>query len=238
MDKTTPNLAKTCSSCGLLKPLSAYLQIAGPEGTTYGNICADCRKAQLDQPPIPNEPEDSSKSSTGFKVDAKAKVAGEKDKRKLRTDSEEQYYEEREEKDITQTKDFEKGEIKKQGESKHRGFLTQKRTFLGDTKNTEQQRVERARKEETAQHIQHAEKQIETAKQEQKEKDINMESTLDTGIAGKIKYTEGQAFKEFARWSGSALGRTFEQKKTEAEQKETPSEFIEKNWGPNSRGKR
>ena len=34
---------KTCSSCGLKKPLSAFIQVSGPQGRHYGNICATCR---------------------------------------------------------------------------------------------------------------------------------------------------------------------------------------------------
>lgn len=232
------SLTKTCSSCGQLKPLAAFLQHSGPDASNYGTICADCRKANLDKPKLLEE-EGSSKSDSGFKVDTKARMAGEQDKRKLRTDTEEQYFEERDEKEVAQTKHLEKGELKTKDEKKHRDFLTT-RTFLTDKKpvTTQSQKIERAQIE-SAQNIEQTEKQTQATKEEQKEKEIGTDSSLDTGIAGKIKYTQGQAFKEFARWSGSALGRTFAQpNKPDANKAETPSEFIEKTWGPNSRGKK
>lgn len=225
-----PSLTKTCSSCGQLKPLSAFLQLSGPDGSSYGTVCSECRKANLDKPKLLEE-EGSSKSDSGFKVDTKARMAGEQDKRKLRTDIEEQYFEEREEKEITQTKELEKGDVKIKDEKKHRDFLTS-RSFLSDKKPAGTQKTE------TAQSIEQSEKQAQATKQEQKEKEISTDSSLDTGIAGKMKY-QGQAFKEFAKWSGSALGRTFSQPaKPEANKAETPSEYVEKTWGPSSRGKK
>jgi hypothetical protein len=44
---TTPTnpLIRTCNACGIEKPLSAFLQLGGVQGASYGNICAACRGA-------------------------------------------------------------------------------------------------------------------------------------------------------------------------------------------------
>lgn len=39
-------LTRVCSSCGVRKPISAFLQLTGLKGTLYGQICASCRSQQ------------------------------------------------------------------------------------------------------------------------------------------------------------------------------------------------
>lgn len=244
MEKPTTPLFKTCSACGQQKPLSAFLQMTGPNGTTYGTICTDCRKANADKLPA-QEQDETTTSNTGLKVDSKAKVADDLEKNKLRFETDEQYYEEREEKDVSNSAEIEKTNVKSTDEKKHRDFL-KRNTFIGKSTTTtesrhfsEQKRVQDVQTENTM-NAAHAEKQTESAKSEQQEKEVKLDASTDTGIAGKIKYTQGQAFKEFARWSGGALGKTFSQPAQTADKApgvETPSEVIEKNWGPSSRRK-
>ena len=84
-----PDLTKVCSSCGQRKSLSAFLQLAG---FGYGSICATCRKTNLQNAP---EKEDSTRSTTGEKIDSKAKVQEAFDKREAEKQIKENYAEER-----------------------------------------------------------------------------------------------------------------------------------------------
>jgi hypothetical protein len=68
-------LLKTCQSCGLQKPLTAFLQLS-QEGTEYGNICADCRKKAAEKE-LKKE-RDKSGGQSGLKIDSKARLTIEK----------------------------------------------------------------------------------------------------------------------------------------------------------------
>src|SRR5690348_10216895 len=95
MTKPNQALLKTCISCGQQKPLSAFLQFSGQLGSTYGNVCASCRKTTLEKP-APKEPEESTRSDSGFNLGSKAKVAGDRDKQQIRQQREELNLEEKE----------------------------------------------------------------------------------------------------------------------------------------------
>src|SRR5688572_1573377 len=72
-------LTKTCLTCGTEKPLTAFLQLTGAEGSSYGSICATCRGTSAESPPVVIEKEeDPSRSSGGFRIGAKEKVFLEK----------------------------------------------------------------------------------------------------------------------------------------------------------------
>lgn len=133
MNKPNVSLTKTCASCGVQKPLSAFLQIAGMQGSTYGNICSSCRKAHLEKP-VPKEPEDSTTSRTGAKIDAKAKVQAEIDKREARKELEETYIEEREKKDEKQIHHIQKVDTLIKDEKKRRESFLDRRSFLDKSK--------------------------------------------------------------------------------------------------------
>lgn len=69
------SLQRTCTSCGLLKPLSAFLYLTD-KGTTYGTLCATCRGIQARNPK--NEDEDVSRRTTGSRIGSQEKVQIEK----------------------------------------------------------------------------------------------------------------------------------------------------------------
>src|SRR5260221_9265818 len=96
MNKSNVSLTKTCSSCGLQKPLSAFLQLSSQSSATYGNICSACRKTNAENVATPKEAEEESTTSkTGLKIDAKTKVKSELDKLEFIKQVEENYHEER-----------------------------------------------------------------------------------------------------------------------------------------------
>lgn len=129
MDKSNISLTKTCSNCGLQKPMSAFLEFAD-QGATYGNICASCRKAHIEKLNQIIEPEESTTSTTGVKIDAKTKVQAEIDKREQRKQTLEQYQSEREKNEKTQLKQEQKIQHVVQDEKKHRKDFLEKRSFL------------------------------------------------------------------------------------------------------------
>jgi DNA-binding protein H-NS len=123
-------LSKTCSSCGLIKPLAAFLQMAGSVGAIYGNICSTCRKANIDKAKSPSVDEGSSTSSTGNKIDAKTKVKTDIDKKLLREYVEDLHQEEREDKQEAKDIRSQKIKVKAEKELKHReGYLKKGSVF-------------------------------------------------------------------------------------------------------------
>ena len=92
MNKPDITLTKICSNCGQRKPLSAFMQQVGSH--SYGNICSACRKTVLENPP--KDTEESTRSTTGLKIDAKTKVKDAADKREALKQIEESYIDERE----------------------------------------------------------------------------------------------------------------------------------------------
>lgn len=121
-------ISKTCSVCGLDKPMSAFLQIAGPEGTTYGNICSTCRGSGLGRK-TEQEPEDFSTDSTGHKIDSKTKVKYDTDK-KLGLDLKTALEEKEKQKRSEVVNDLEEKKLSKvTQEKRHRAeFLESKKT--------------------------------------------------------------------------------------------------------------
>src|SRR3990167_2280096 len=218
MSKPSVSLIKTCTVCGLQKPLSAFLQLTGPDGTTYGNICATCRKTF--QEPIPKEPEEGARRGTGgAKIRANERVASEIGKKEHKQQIEERYQEEEEKEDkikATQTQKIEK--ISKDQQLHREGFL--RRSFLDTRSKTEAPDQAGSFSELTAK-----EQRI----------DLTTGPFRDTEIAGKIKY-ESSIFKEFrSRVLGKAapiVSASEKPTKIPEKNKDAPTEFMEKNWGP------
>lgn len=98
MSHSNDNLTKICNSCGQPKPLTAFLKMPGVKGTViYGNLCTDCRKANLEKLKL-NERDETTRSGTGYKIDAKAKMADDTGKANDKLQTDHDYHEERDEK--------------------------------------------------------------------------------------------------------------------------------------------
>lgn len=193
-----PNLTKTCSNCGLQKPLSAFLQLAGSQGTTYGNICADCRKAKAGQKAeTPKQPEESTSSSSGLKIDSKAKVHREITDKKQHQDIEELYEEEREKLEEKKEKLTQKAEIKEKDEKEHRKSYLEKSSFL-TTKTEDPRGLEaRIKTEQTS--------KVEAIKQEEKLKGIDLAGgPVDLYRAGAQQKVQSSVFLQFQKWVGAS----------------------------------
>jgi len=120
-----PQLTRTCSSCGQIKPLSAFLQLSGSAGATYGTICSTCRSTQAaaKQTP-PKESEEQTTSTTGAKIDAKVRLQTEIDKIKnFQRTTDLNLQEKKKKEDILEIKE-EKIEKTEKSEKEHReGYI-------------------------------------------------------------------------------------------------------------------
>lgn len=221
MSKKDASLVKTCSNCGLQKPLSAFMQIAGPEGTTYGNICSSCRKTVMERAAKIPEPDESSSSTSGFKVDSKAKVRGDVDKKELRHKVEEQYHEERDKKAEQFIRVVQKGEkLEKEEKTRRESFLDKRPVSDKNKPGKEPQNI--------------------YVEQAAKEQQTDFTSPfIDTQIA-KIKHTQSSTFNQFKAWlskSSPIVQATEHAKRNQQnESKESdPLKYAEKTWGPKKR---
>lgn len=238
MEKEHASLTKTCSICGQIKPLSAFLQMSGTKGAVYGNVCSDCRKKGADKPRVP-ESDESTESSSGAVIDSKNKMEADITKREEHEKTEEEYYEEREETDIEQHLEQDKIEQKATEEKQHRqtfldrGFLSSKKqTTAGES---------RWRIEQSAKQVSAAEAATQAEKavaEDYREKGLDEASTedLQSGLKEKHKsvtFRQGAAFQSFAARLGKTS--TFGQSKsspTHPATSETIADTLEKNWGP------
>lgn len=220
MNPVNQSLTKVCANCGQQKPLSAFLQLSGNEGTIYSNICATCRKTLLTNPKE-QEKEDSTKSTIGNKIDAKTKVQAEIDKRSLRKEMEESNQEEKHKKEKIFFKQQEKNDNIAEEEKSHRKNYLEKSSFLQTKKTSvpDNQSVHGGEK------------------QSAKERRMDFIAPFrDTEIVGKLKYTQNPIFKQFKQWMGGTAAISSHEvkeknKKENPEKKETPAEFVRKTWG-------
>jgi len=246
MKKTSSSQAKVCSKCGVKKPLSAFLQYAGPTGASYGSVCADCRKAKPEEAATGRN--GGTRNTIGLVIDSKSRVYSEIEKHEQHEKAEEEYKEEREEKEEEVLKKDEKKSQQLKKESQHRQSYLDRRPFQGSEKQKENKKPEKSRWaseqfNQRAQGIVESEKMESVGREEQAQKDINFAAPVeDTRVAGKIKFS-GVAFKAFTSWVGksSPIARTLDtpppsaQPAEKTNDKEKLTDFVEKNWGPKSR---
>ena len=140
MEKST-SLTRVCIVCGEEKPLAAYLQISGAQGTLYGNVCAACRAASANKPAASGDDEDSG-GGGGYRIDAKTKIQTEQeDKKRLKQQNELNKKEAKERAKIVTDK-TERTEVKEKAEKDHREHYIEdkkKHDFLSyQSKKTQQ----------------------------------------------------------------------------------------------------
>lgn len=249
MTKQT-SLMRTCIACGIEKPLAAYLQITGAQGTTYGNVCSTCRGATAKtRTTIFLDENERGGGSSGIRIGTDARNQAEilevKDKKEKKEAAREELLEKFSKEDDKKFRD----EIKYKEEKDHRKFLESKRflrfhetekkgkTFLDAKVNIEKhgEIIENINKAESIQ------QDIRTNSTDLSVPFLDPQFTL-------IKF-HSPIFLEFKRWLGSSapIMRTFEQlfKKQEALLKQTQDqkielktekdpliEYAEKAWGP------
>lgn len=118
MDKHS--LTRTCIACGLDKPLAAFLQLTGAQGTVYGSICSTCRALSKKEKAEFNEDEQSGGGSSGLRIDSKRKVKMDQDKKEFSKKTEELFIEEAKQDDELKKDKLDRTEKKYQTEKEHR----------------------------------------------------------------------------------------------------------------------
>jgi hypothetical protein len=241
-----PTLIKTCNTCGLSKPLSAFLQLSATNQAIYGNTCSACRKANKDKPIIPPTEEGSTSSKIGLKIDAKTKVKSDTDRKLFQEHIQEVSEKEREDKNIVKKKRIEKRQLTAKKERSHREGYLKKASFLQSKPKVAPLPggvAERgfANKEKARQHIDYT------------------KPLLDTQITGKIKHQSStkkifeasigkprSVFQTFRAWAGKApivknvekMGLIDKRPAPIVKQQQPtqqPTEKPEKTWSPTSR---
>lgn len=229
MEKEQPTLTKTCSICGELKALSAFLQMSASSGSEYGSVCSDCRKKGADKPRMP-ESDETTRTSSGAVIDSKSKMQADIDKQEQHAETEENYYEERDTSETESQLDQTKLEQKISQEKRHRQTFLDRSRLAGTNKAATGESRWGSREQVTAENAESA------TKEELREKGVDEGSTEDLRHGAKEKhkgvaFQQGAAFQHFA----ARLGRssTFSAPTTEKPaSSETIAESIEKNWGP------
>jgi hypothetical protein len=242
MSKPQQPLLKTCTSCGLQKPLSAFLQMT-KSGSTYGTICADCRKANADKKVTQKEPEEETAKTSGIKI---SKVQAEIIKKEHFDKIDEEYHKDREKTEKKTTEKLEKREKTAKDESKHRSFLKTS-SFLNTSTRVEDKRGQAqeaatAAASQTAQIVDEKQK-IETgAKEELQQKSIDLTTTfIPSQTGGQIK-TQSAAFNTFLTRLGASAPIVNAAKKAQQKpshtsssespvsEKESPTDYIKNTW--------
>ena len=120
---TTPNapLTRTCSACSTEKPLSAFLQLGGAQGASYGKICATCRgtgKTEKLAPTIADEERSTAPSGIGIRGKEKL-YAGKKHQQQIHSIKELYKKEDIKKQELKEDK-VERTHTKEESEKKHR----------------------------------------------------------------------------------------------------------------------
>src|SRR3990167_6870913 len=183
-------LMKVCRTCGLQKPLSAFLQLSNQGGLAYGNICATCRNTQKDQRSTAAESEVSG-TRTGLKIDAKLKTQVEADQRLLNKRVVETNKLERTKQVLTKGQRIQKVQQKARQERSHReGFLQRKLAAASKAVVPAQ----------TA-----ATKAIFAAEQKRKTGDVNYSvEQVDMTRQGQLEKHRSPEFRRLQQWLGNS----------------------------------
>lgn len=243
MNKTNSTLTKTCSSCGIQKPLSAFLQLSDKDSGTYGAVCSSCRQANRDKATTVIDVEDGTRTTTTATIDTKSKVQAELDQKQQRQQTEEDYHADRDKDELIETDRTKKIDTSSKDQRKHREGLLGRRSFLSAENKTAASKspIERAAQTaaQEAHNVDQVSKQETSTKEDLKEKDIDLSAPVEDTRFGKKEKHKGTSFQHFSYAQSQVIGRSFtdtQQKPPTTEPtKDTPSEFIEKNWGPGSK---
>lgn len=249
-------LTRVCAACGIEKPLSAFLQISGKQGNTYGNICATCRR-QGKTAPGTQEDDAGGGRSVGHRIGTKEKVYAETETKRQIKDLKELYRQEINKKEERLDKKTKETDTIEQERKDHRtNYIEAKqKTFLDSKREKVEASIERtlADREKTMESI----KQEDLVRRELQIASWDMPGGYVDPQAALAKYKEG-SFLQFKTWLGksahmNATERIYNSKpespnakNTEAAKKEPPrkgkepsiDEYLDKRAGPNSSRKR
>lgn len=207
---------------------------------SHGQICASCRKTLADNAKRP-QGEDAGTQETGHKIDTKARMKAEQEKRLLQTKTEKDYHENRDLNAMDAKFSEQKQELKQQTEKKIRSSIFSKQSFLTEKKQTPPTNTPAQVQAETA--IKAQTEQQNAKEERQKTQHDPAALQMDSQIAGQTRFQSAEFQKkrqEFLRRLGkdSPFMRHADQGQKNAEKtkgKETLEEHIERTFGPKSK---
>lgn len=154
MSKQT-QLSKTCIVCGIQKPLAAFLQMTGAQGTIYGNVCTACRGVNAkSNETVALKEDDHGSTSSGLRIDSTARNLAEIKEKKFETEKDELKREDREKRDKLQHDRTELIDKRQEAEKDHRYNyieIRQKQGFLSwqEKKTAEKQITKQLQQKKT-----------------------------------------------------------------------------------------
>lgn len=213
MTKQTP-LTRTCTACGIEKPLAAFLQLSGSLGTHYGAICASCRAAgKTAQSNLSYSEEDATTDTTDKRIGTKEKVYEEQEKKRLFRELKESHIKEAKKREEQAQEKAEKDRIRKKAEQSHRkfyldlkpkeGFLAQKKpqeSQLSETEKKAQQQHEHGVVEDYKKETQ---RQEEIIKQEFQMTSLDFSKPFISGQTNQLRF-QSDTFLKFKSWIGTS----------------------------------
>jgi hypothetical protein len=215
---TKLQLTRVCASCGIKKPLPAFLQLSSARGTSYGAICSECRRTVIKpkQPLVKKEDkakdaEGHGSSSTGFRIGAKAKITAELEKRRQRQNLNDLYEKTSKKRTEIRGEKLSQLDIKQKLEKQHKTFIdNKKRGFLSDTaKKTSVSKHHVAQKARQRsglplldKHAHEAEKREALAQHELKLTTIDLTLPFRDPQFSEIRH-QSSVFLQFKQWLGS-----------------------------------
>jgi hypothetical protein len=255
-------LTRTCSSCGIQKPLSAFLHLGGTQGTTYGTVCSDCRRDVI-APKLPalKDRDDSTSTSAGFRIGAKAKISAEMEKKRLSLDKKESNLIEVRKREYLKIETEINTEQKEKAEKEHRRFYldTKKQSFLTGTKTAPLNKLplatQTAEIKGPGRSADEKTRQLESKKLEEIIDNELKLTTIDLTLpfadpqVSEIRH-HSSLFIQFKQWlgGGSPIGKASalqaleklytDRSRPEHEKKDPLIEYIDKTWGPSSSSRR
>lgn len=232
-------VTRICSSCGIEKPLSAFLQISETQGTVYGSLCAICRASGKTNKAEPKPSDDERTTvSTGIRIGSKEKVYSSKEQKRQIKNIRELFQKEIKKREEIVGQKIQGIELKEKAEKEHRKFYLegkQKQGFLGKKLPAQQQTITADKTQESQQRVTN---EKERAIESQRQEDIIRQELQITSLDFSIPFIEPQThqakfqsdtFLKFKSWLGSSapIVRTLEMlygKKQPASQPTSPTQ--------------
>lgn len=127
MKKQTPP-SRVCIACSTEKPLAAFLQITGKQGTIYGSICSACRTKTTK---IKTTDREEGSGGSGFRIDSKNKTRAEIEAKRKLTEIKERDKQDAAKKEEGKAEKTKRTEVTIKSEKEHRkNYIEPKQSFL------------------------------------------------------------------------------------------------------------
>jgi len=250
-------MTRTCSACGIEKPLAAFLEISSTQGTRYGTICSTCRGAGITEKKTgTKEGEQNTTVTTGTRIGLKEKTFIEQEQAKHFIQTKEENKEAFIKREALKTAKEEKTTLKEKAEKDHRrtyldiqkqpGFLGKKLPLGTIVRPPAQTKPEStllppAKTEQDKLAIAAKQREIESSQNEMKNKSLNLVDQYIDPQAGELRahsptflafqdsleVTPFKIVKE--QLKRAALSPS--EKKPVTAAKDPLLDFVEKTWG-------